>query len=63
MLSDFGARFHLDLSKDFEQIFRCWNTGHPDGITYDPDYVGKGLARMVFWPLPMAPGAMLPNEV
>jgi hypothetical protein len=27
-------------------LFRCWNTGRPDGQTTDPDYVAKGLSRM-----------------
>jgi hypothetical protein len=26
--------------------FRCWNTGKPDGQTFDPAYVNKGVIRM-----------------
>ena len=26
--------------------FRCWNTGRPDGKTFDPNYVSSGLLRM-----------------
>lgn len=46
LLGDFAGRFELDLGKDFDSLFRCWNTGHPDGRTYDPDYVPRGLRRM-----------------
>ncbi len=46
ILTDFSRRFHLRLSQDFEALFRCWNTGHPDGKTFDPDYVTKGMRRM-----------------
>jgi len=27
-------------------LFRCWNTGRPDGKTADPAYVENGLRRM-----------------
>lgn len=46
MLAVFCASFDLDPRTDFEQMFRCWNTGRPDGKTFDPQYVEKGLARM-----------------
>jgi hypothetical protein len=32
-----------------EKLFRCWNTGEPNGITTDPNYVGKGLNRMAIY--------------
>jgi len=32
---------------NFEGLFRCWNSGRPDGKTFDPNYAAKGLARMV----------------
>lgn len=46
LLSDFARRFQLRLSRDFEDLFRCWNTGRPDGKTFDPDYAAKGMRRM-----------------
>jgi len=27
-------------------LFRCWNTGRPDGRTADPAYVENGRRRM-----------------
>jgi hypothetical protein len=29
-----------------EMLFRCWDTGEPDGKTADPEYCTKGMARM-----------------
>jgi hypothetical protein len=46
ILEDFARRFRLQLSRDFESLFRCWNTGRPAGKTFDPDYVAKGIRRM-----------------
>ena len=46
LLSEFAVDFHLDPANDFTEMFCCWNTGRPHGRTYDPGYVGKGLARM-----------------
>ena len=46
LLSEFAERFGLDVTKDFEEMFRCWNTGQPDGKTFDPKYVESGLRRM-----------------
>jgi hypothetical protein len=46
LLAEFAASYRLDLSRAFEQMFRCWNTGRPDGKTADPAYVEKGLRRM-----------------
>jgi hypothetical protein len=46
LLRDFAAEFHLNLANDFEQLFRCWNSGKPDGKTFDPNYVPNGLERM-----------------
>jgi hypothetical protein len=45
LIHTFAVRFHLNAQRDFEALFRCWNTGRPDGITYDPAYVQKGLRR------------------
>jgi len=30
----------------FGPVFRIWNTGQPNGKTYDPDYVANGVAVM-----------------
>src|ERR1039458_9572978 len=38
MLADFAERFDLDLTKDFKEMFRVWNTGSPVGKCYSPDY-------------------------
>jgi len=46
LLSEFALDFHLDPGRDFEPLFRCWNTGGPHGRTYDPGYVENGLRRM-----------------
>ena len=50
LLSQFAEHFGLDLTKDFESLFRCWNGGHPTAETYDPAYVPNGLARMELYP-------------
>jgi hypothetical protein len=60
LLSDFATQYHLDLGRDFAELFRCWNTGQPYGpprgpATTDPDYVAKGLRRMALY-------ARLPGE-
>lgn len=49
MLAQFAAQFQLDVTKDFEQMFRCWNGGHPTAATFDPEYVPHGLARIAEW--------------
>lgn len=49
MLSNFAERFQLDLTKEFDELFHCWNTGQPDRPTYDPLYAAKGIARMALW--------------
>lgn len=46
MLEDFAKRFDLVLGIDFAKLFTCWNTGRPNGTTFDPNYVSNGLARM-----------------
>ena len=49
MLAQFAAEFQLDVTRDFDQMFRCWNGGHPTAQTFDPNYVPNGLNRMVLW--------------
>ena len=46
MLADFARRFHLDLARDFQALLHTWNTGSPDGRTFDPEYVPRALKRM-----------------
>lgn len=46
LLEELGRRFGLKLSRDYESLFRSWNTGHPEGKTFDPDYVSRGMLRM-----------------
>jgi hypothetical protein len=46
LLTEFAADYKLDLAAEFEEMFRCWNTGQPYGKTFDPAYVSKGLGRM-----------------
>lgn len=50
LLTQFAAAWRLDPSREFEQLFRCWNTGHPEGKTADADYVANGLRRMELYP-------------
>jgi hypothetical protein len=49
MLTAFARSFNLDVTKDFEELLRCWNGGHPTAQTFDPQYVPNGLARMNLW--------------
>jgi hypothetical protein len=46
LLAEFAESYQLDLSREFEEMFRCWNSGRPDGRTWDPAYVENGLMRM-----------------
>jgi len=46
LLAQFAEAFQLDLRLEFAELFSCWNTGRPDGTTFDPKYVHKGLYRM-----------------
>ncbi len=46
LLAEFAARYELDLRREFDEMFRCWNTGQPYGETFDPDFVTKGRRRM-----------------
>jgi hypothetical protein len=49
LLAKFAISFRLDITRDFEQFFRCWNGGHPTAETFDPQYVANGLERMKLW--------------
>ena len=46
LLAEFAHDYQLDLGREFEPMFRCWNTGQPHGKTYDPAYVENGMRRM-----------------
>lgn len=49
LLAEFAHDYRLDLASEFEEMFRCWNTGQPYGKTYDPAYVEKGMRRMAVY--------------
>ena len=49
MLAKFAAEFSLDLGTDFEDLLRCWNTGRPDGKTFDPAYVSNAMNRKAIY--------------
>ena len=44
--AEFAETYQFDVRREFEEMFRCWNTGSPDGRTADPAYVSAGLERM-----------------
>ena len=54
LLAEFAASYQLDLAREFEELFRCWNTGRPDGRTADPAYVENGLMRIEIYRALMA---------
>jgi hypothetical protein len=49
MLKDFARRNGLSLTKDFPELFDCWNTGRPHAPTADATYIPDGLARMALY--------------
>lgn len=49
LMAGFTERFNLDPGKDFEAMARCWNTGRPDGVTFDLHYVQNLLRRIEVW--------------
>jgi hypothetical protein len=46
LLAEFAQDYQLDVTYEFAELFRCWNTGRPYGKTTDPAYVEHGLRRM-----------------
>ena len=55
LLGEFVEHLQLNPKAEFEEMFRCWNSGAPyddaktariEGKTFDPKYVARGLARM-----------------
>ena len=57
LLAEFAASYQLDLGREFEEMFRCWNTGTPVGHTADAAYVANGLERMAIYRSLAAPPA------
>lgn len=49
MLKDFARRNALDVTKNFSELFDCWNTGRPHAPTADPSYIPDGLERMALY--------------
>ena len=49
LMADFVKVNQLDPTLDFEAMARCWNTGRPNGATWDPNYVANLEARMKVW--------------
>lgn len=52
MLQAFEVRWKLPVGPTpalLKPFFTCWNTGRPDGQTYDPRYAEKGLARLAIY--------------
>jgi hypothetical protein len=49
LAAQFATQFSLDPDADAGDLFRCWNTGRPDGTTYDPAYVPNGMTRMALY--------------
>jgi hypothetical protein len=46
LLAEFADCYGLDVTKEFAELFRCWNGGGPYSQTHDPEYVPRGLERM-----------------
>lgn len=61
LLVVFANKYDLNLARETEAIFTCWNTGEPDGHTYDPNYVANGVRRMAIYQQLLAPPAGTAN--
>ena len=47
LLAEFAEDYQLDVTRAFEEMFRCWNTGKPYAHpTTDPVYVTHALRRI-----------------
>lgn len=46
LLAEYAFDYQLDVTCEFEELFRCWNTGRPYSSTADPDYADRGLELM-----------------
>jgi hypothetical protein len=49
LLAWFAEHYDLDRASEHAKFLACWNTGEPMGVTYDPQYIPKGIARMAIW--------------
>jgi hypothetical protein len=54
LLAGFVAEWKLPIvtampRETLAALFRCWNTGRPDGFTTDPEYLSKGFSRMMIY--------------
>lgn len=61
LLVMFANKYDLNLASETEALFTCWNTGEPDGHTYDPNYVANGQRRIEIYQqltMPAAPGSV-----
>jgi hypothetical protein len=63
ILAEFAEDFQLDPRCEFEELFRCWNTGQPYGKTTDPAYVQMGLRRMELYRAQIAAPATARLEI
>jgi len=46
LLAGFCEEYGLDPTKDFVDLFTCWNAGSPHGRTFDSAYAMNGIDRM-----------------
>jgi hypothetical protein len=51
ILADFAKEFKLTAAPgmpppNWDAFFRCWNSGKPNGRTFDPNYSGNGVRRL-----------------
>jgi hypothetical protein len=49
LMAGFVKQYSLDPERAFEPMARCWNTGRPDGVTFDLQYVPNLLHRIDVW--------------
>ena len=49
LLAEGAEEFGLDVTTEFEEMARFWNSGSPTGSTFDPLYVPNLLHRMTIW--------------
>ncbi len=48
-LAGFSESCGLDMCSEYEDMFRCWAAGRPDGVPADPFYVEKGMRRLALY--------------
>lgn len=46
LLAEFAEAYQLDLRSEFSALLASWNTGRPNGVTFDPQYIPRTLARL-----------------